>query len=202
MSANTYLLRFAFALGVLLPSSWMLAQESSPKETLEETVTEVLDVLHADDNLTLAEKREKVLSVLERSFSFDIIIRRALGRNWNQLTADQQDKVTQLISDLLIRAYTKELKNGGKPRISYSGTEELSSNKIEIDSRVSFNDKLVNVSYRLANVKNRGWQVYDVLVEGVSMVSNYRQQFDEHFQTKTGADLIALLERKLEELDA
>ncbi len=76
----------------------------------------------------------------------------------------------------------------------------MSSSKIEIDSIVLLNESKINISYRLANIKGRGWQVYDVLVEGVSMVSNYRKQFDEHFLKKSASDLIELLKSKLKEV--
>lgn len=175
----------------------------TPESDLEETINEVINILHQQgDHISLEEKRTKILTLLQESFSFDIIIRRALGRNWNALSQEEQDRVTTLISDLLIRAYTRELDNGPKPTIAFSAPDSLSSNKIEIASKVSYKNNLVAVSYRLANIKNQGWQVYDVLIEGISMVSNYRKQFDEHFQTKNGADLISLLEKKLENFDS
>ena len=178
------------------------AVEEDPSQVLEQTVAEVVDILHTGDTLALEEKRSKILKLLQDRFSFDIIIRRALGRNWNELNEKQQDQVTNLISDLLIRAYTKELQNGPKPQIVFNRTEDLGSNKIEIFSSVTFRNNLVSVSYRLANVKSRGWQVYDVLIEGVSMVSNYRKQFDEHFQTKNAAELISILKEKLKDFDS
>lgn len=188
----------AFAI-VLLAQPLVDAQDN-PEEILVETIAEVLDMLHASDQeLSHEDKRTKILNLLQERFSFDIIIRRALGRNWNQLSTEQQNKITELISDLLIRAYTKELENGPKPNISIVKTENLSSSKIEVVTSVRYKSNFVSVSYRLANVKSRGWQVYDVLIEGVSMVSNYRKQFDEHFQTKSATDLLALLQRKLEE---
>ncbi len=180
-------------------SATVLHAEEPPEVMLEKTIAEVLDLLHTDEHvLTTEAKRTKILSLLTERFSFDIIIRRALGRNWNQLSQNQQEQITNLISDLLIRAYTKELNNGPKPNISIVKTEELSSNKIEIVTSVRYKSNFVSVSYRLANVKGRGWQVYDVLIEGVSMVSNYRKQFDEHFQTKSASDLLELLRHKLE----
>ncbi len=178
-----------------------LFADDSPAELLEATIREVIDTLHDQETLGVEDKRNKILDLLQQRFSFDIIIRRALGRNWRQLDETQQEQVTNLISDLLIQAYTRELKNGPKPEINFLGTEELSSSKIEISSTVSYKNNLVAVSYRLANVTGRGWQVYDVLVEGVSMVSNYRQQFDEHFQTKNAKQLIELLKSKIETPD-
>lgn len=177
------------------------AAAQSPETTLKQTIDEVLDLLHAGDELSLEEKRSQILELLQSRFSFDIIIRRALGRNWNALDEDQQERITIVISDLLIRAYSQELDTGARPKITFGKSQELGSNKLEIPSKVTYRNTLVSVNYRLANVKNRGWQVYDVLIEGVSMVSNYRKQFDEHFQTKSGAELIAVLEEKLETFD-
>lgn len=190
----------AFCALLLATASAATAQDS-PKQQLQETIQQVIDILHADDGANIAAKRERVLSTLERNFSFDIIIRRALGRNWNSLDAGQQEQVTTLISDLLIMAYTKELKDGPKPQVQFSEPVDLGANKIEIPSLVGYESRQVGVSYRLANIKGRGWQVYDVLVEGVSMVNNYRKQFDEHFQSKSGADLIKLLRGKLADFE-
>ncbi len=172
--------------------------QDTPEELLKETISEVLDILHADQQqFSQEEKRTKILTLLKERFSFDTIIRRALGRNWNLLTEPQQEEITNLISDLLIRAYTRELENGPKPNISIVKTDDLGSNKIEIVTSVRYKSNFVSVSYRLANIKNHGWMVYDVLIEGVSMVSNYRKQFDEHFQTKSASDLLELLKGKL-----
>lgn len=178
------------------------AAEKTPSQLLEETVHEVVDILHEQGDLDLQQKRNRILEILKKRFSFDIIIRRALGRNWSEFNEAQQDRITNLISDLLIRAYTRELQNGPKPKITFDQTEQLADNKIEIYTKVTYKDNLVSVSYRLANIKNHGWQVYDVLIEGVSMVSNYRKQFDEHFQTKGAEELLKILQSKLDDYDS
>ncbi len=171
----------------------------APKAALESTINELLDVLHADDsNMPFTAKRDEIIEIVNRQFSFDVIIQRALGRNWSKLSDPQKEQVYNLVTDLVLQAYTQELQNGPKPRLTFSNPEVLSKSKIEIDSIVFLNNTKINLSYRLANIKDRGWQVYDVLVEGVSMVSNYRKQFDEHFQKKNASDLIDLLKSKLE----
>jgi len=168
------------------------------KSALESTIYELLEVLHADnDQLPYDAKREEIISILGRQFSFDVIIQRALGRNWKLLDETQQNQVSSLVTELVLQAYTKELQDGPKPVLTFNEPEVLSKSKIEIDSTAVLNGKKVNLSYRLANIRGRGWQVYDVLVEGISMVSNYRKQFDEHFQTKSASDLISLLKDKL-----
>lgn len=176
------------------------AATEEPDQRLYETIQEVIDLLHTDNAALSAEqKRNQILHLLESRFSFDIIIRRALGRNWNQLSESQQERVTEIISDLLIQAYTRELENGPKPAVSLVKTDDLGSNKIEVFTNVTYKSNLVSINYRLANIKGRGWQVYDVLVEGVSMVSNYRKQFDEHFQKGSADELLKILEDKLKE---
>ena len=121
----------------------------------------------------------------------------AYPRNWKLLDETQQKQVSSLVTELVLQAYTKELQDGPKPVLTFNEPEVLSKSKIEIDSTAVLNGKKVNLSYRLANIRGRGWQVYDVLVEGISMVSNYRKQFDEHFLTKSASDLISLLKDKL-----
>lgn len=204
MSSN--LIRSMFtSLAIFL---WAIAPATAdpfeaPKNALEATILELLEVLHADDsNLSYTAKREQIIEILNEDFSFDIIIQRALGRNWKKLDDKQKEQVTLLVTDLVIRTYTRELNNGPKPTMKFGKAKALteSKSKIEIASKVSLNGTEVNLSYRLANIKDRGWQVYDVLVEGVSMVSNYRKQFDEHFQQKSAADLIDLLKNKLKEV--
>lgn len=193
--ATIALLVAGFALGF---SSLGAASHDEPKQALESTIEELIDVLHAnEETLSFEAKRDQIVAILNKDFSFDIIIQRALGRNWNKLDDAQKEQVTLLITDLVLKAYIKELKDGPRPKVRYSKPKTLSSSKIEIPSKVELNGTEVNLSYRLANLKDRGWQVYDVLVEGVSMVSNYRKQFDEHFQKKTAVDLIELLKEKL-----
>lgn len=171
------------------------------KSALESTIYELLEVLHADnDQLPYDAKREEIISILDRQFSFDVIIQRALGRNWKLLDENQQKQVSSLVTDLVLQAYTKELQDGPKPVLTFNEPEVLSKSKIEIDSTAVLNGNKVNLSYRLANIRGRGWQVYDVLVEGISMVSNYRKQFDEHFQTKSASELLSLLKDKLNKI--
>ncbi|MBT7866720.1 MAG: ABC transporter substrate-binding protein, partial [Opitutales bacterium] len=110
-----------------------------------------------------------MIEILNNDFSFDIIIQLTLGRNWTKLDDKQKEQVTLLITDLVLRTYTRELNNGPKPTLKFGKAKALteSKSKIEIASKVSLNGNEANLNYRLANIKDRGWQFYDVLVEGV-----------------------------------
>lgn len=180
--------------------SLQLSGQDKPEEKLQSTVEAVIDVMYqAGDSVTIEQLRSQVLEVLEQSFSFEVLVRRTLGRNWAKLSESQQKQIIDLATELMIHTYTKEFKEGVRPTVSFEKPLELSANKIEISSVVSLPDNKINLSYRLARLES-GWQVYDLLVEGVSIVSNYRKQFDSHFLKKGGDELIDQLEAKLEAL--
>lgn len=171
-----------------------------PEVQLKNTIEAVIEVLYkVDDSVSLEKKRAELLTVLDQSFSFDVIIRRTLGRNWERLSPDQQNRIVTLATDLLIHSYTREFTTGTKPTVAFQKPLELSKNKIEIASVLSLDNNNINLTYRLAKLES-GWQVYDLIVEGVSLVSNYRKQFDAHFQKKNGDELIDQLEAKLDAL--
>ncbi|MBK1877117.1 MlaC/ttg2D family ABC transporter substrate-binding protein [Pelagicoccus mobilis] len=186
----------------ILTAGYSAIAKLSPQEQLQASISEVIEILHSGSDIPTDEKRALVLEQLQTRFSFDIIIRRTLGRNWNRLDESQQDRITILITDLLIKTYTAELASGEKPQVNFLKTEDLDSNKIEIHTSVTYKNALVSVNYRLANIKSRGWQVYDVLVEGTSIVSNYRGQIDEHFQTKSAEELLDVIASKIENYDS
>ena len=185
--------------GLWLGTSFAVA-EDKPEVKLQATVEAVIDVMYqADESVSLEQLREQVLAVLEQSFSFEVLVRRTLGRNWARLNEDQQRQIIALATELMIHTYTKEFQTGVKPTVAFEKPLELSANKIEISSVLSLPDNKINLSYRLARLES-GWQVYDLIVEGVSIVSNYRKQFDAHFLKKGGDELIDQLEAKLEAL--
>ena len=174
-----------------------LSAADKPEEKLQATVEAVIDVMYqADESMTVEQLRRDVLEALEQSFSFDVLVRRTLGRNWAKLNEGQQKQIIDLATELMIHTYTKEFKQGVRPTVSFEKPLELSAKKIEIASVLTLPDNKINLSYRLARLES-GWQVYDLLVEGVSIVSNYRKQFDSHFLKKGGDELIDQLENKL-----
>ncbi|MCZ6673589.1 MAG: ABC transporter substrate-binding protein [Verrucomicrobia bacterium] len=196
MLRNPSLKYVLFFAGICLSSISISAQEK-PEVKLKNTIESVIDVLYQPDrSITVETKRNQVLELLNQSFSFDILIRRTLGRNWQKLNAEQQNQIIRLATDLMIHAYTREFQRGVRPTVVFKKPVELSKNKLEIASVLSLPDKKINLSYRLARLES-GWQVYDLIVEGVSLVSNYRKQFDAHFLKKDGDALIQKLEEKL-----
>lgn len=189
-----------FALAAVLPTQ---ADESAK---LAMTMDATLDVMYLDDykDYTSAQRQDAVRAILEGNYDLEIIIRRAMARNWNLLTAEQQMKVRNLIDQLIVKTFVEGMEGQQRPKIDCGDVVEVTDKRIEIPVVVSFPDGATfNVLYRFGRLQS-GWQIYDIVAEDISIVSNYRQQFDDHFRKKNGAQLIEKLEKLLEEerLDA
>jgi len=192
-----FLLFAALAAGPLLPAA-------EPKNTLEATVDAALNAIYGDccKDLSAEEKRAKVRGIIEANYDFDVIIRRAMGRNWRLLEPDQRDRVLDLIKRLVVKAYVDGLENHSRPGVSFGETIMITDNRAEIPSTVSLSNETVRVVYRFGRLKS-GWQLFDIVAEDISMVSNFREQFDAHFRKSDGEALIGKLQEllKKENLD-
>mgnify|MGYP001113111132 CR=1 FL=1 len=181
----------------LFAGSSVLAAES-PREQLQATIDAALDVIYSDSSKTLSEdeKRDKVRAIVEASYDFDVIIRRAIGRNWRLMGEGEQARVLELVKRLVIKAYVKGMEGKVRPEITLGDVVRISDKRMEIQSSVDLDGKTYYVVYRLGRMAS-GWQIYDIVAENVSVVSNYREQIDDHFRRGSGAELVTRLEELL-----
>jgi len=169
-----------------------------PATVLRSSIDEILSIAYSGRNETLP---ARVRPALEKSFAFDLVTRQAMGPGWRQFSAADQKRVTELFSELVIRTYSTRVVGTQRPKIAYGSPVTIASDRCEIPSRVSHfaassSNEPIAVVYRIIRLP-AGWRIYDVLIEGVSFVSNYRAQFEELIQ-KGGAPLvIRTLEAKL-----
>ena len=172
---------------------------------LEAVTKDILDVLYSDvsKHYTYEQQESAVQSILKQNYDIMVLIRRALGRNWKQLSAEEQVKFKELVTKLIVKAYIEGMQGLERPVIEYGDLVMITDKRFEILSVIVFPDgRVFNLIYRFGRLKS-GWQIYDIVVGGVSVISNYRQQFDDHFRKGNGAGLIKKLEDFLEkgELD-
>jgi phospholipid transport system substrate-binding protein len=149
----------------------------------------------------IAERRAAVRRIADDIFDWNEIARRALARHWQPLTDKERVEFVSLFSDLLERSYISKIELYGGEKIQYLG-ERLDGETANVATRiVTKNGTEVPIDYRLLKKGDR-WLVYDVNIEGVSLVSNYRTQFNKIIQTASFADLIRKLRAKQGELSA
>jgi len=140
----------------------------------------------------------RVRPLLEKCFAFDLVTRQAMGPGWRQFSPTDQKRVSDLFSELVIRTYSARVVGTQRPKIAYGTPSELAPDRWEIPTRLTApsSSEPFAVVYRLIKFPT-GWRIYDVLIEGVSFVANYRAQFDEIIQKGGAPAVIRALEAKL-----
>ena len=174
------------------------AAPTDPVDQLHSEVDQVLAIAYSgQSNQTVADRARPLL---EKDFAFELVTRQAIGPGWRQFTPSEQQKVTDLFTRLVIRIYAARVVGTQHPTITYGKTATLAPDRCEIPTRVSApnGDRPYSVVYRMINLSGT-WRIYDVLIEGVSFVANYRAQFDELVRRGGAATVIKTLEAKLAE---
>lgn len=140
-----------------------------------------------------------VKPVLENILSFDAMTRRAVGPGWRQFSPEQQKEAIRLFTTLILRTYTAKFTPGELPGVEYKTASSPAPNRVEIPTTSLYKGSRYDVIYRLEETDGAPWRITDVVIEGVSMVANYRTQFDSQFK-QGGADaVIAALNRSVAE---
>ncbi|MFP4167032.1 MAG: phospholipid-binding protein MlaC [Opitutales bacterium] len=193
-------LNFGLFLFAFLAPAGVGAEE--PLDTLRSTVEAAIDVVHDESfqELSLEDKYAEVREIMEDSYDLEIIVRRAMGRNWKKLREDQQAEVVELIKKMLVRTYLENMEGEERPGISYGDIVKISDKRVEVPATIKTKDQRYEVLYRFGRLKS-GWALYDIVAEDISIVSNYREQFNDHFRNRDGAALIKRLKQRIEEGD-
>jgi phospholipid transport system substrate-binding protein len=174
-----------------------------PMEALKPPVEEVLAILkdsryQSDEHK--AEQLDRLHRVIRELFDFTEIAKRTLARNWRSFTPQQRKAFSEVFAELLENTYTGKIRGEFQDeKIVFLEQEMLSERKSLVRSHIVRETTEVPVDYRMI-LKKDGWRVYDVIVEGISLVQNYRTQFDDILVKESPAQLIERLEKKVAEL--
>jgi phospholipid transport system substrate-binding protein len=169
------------------------AAAGAPTDQLRQRVDEVIRVLE-DPTLKekSAERRATVRKIAEDIFDYRDASRRALGAHWNARTPQEREEFAKLFADLLDRAYVGKIDVYQGEKVSYIG-ETMDGETATVKTRiVTKNGTPVPVDYRM-HTRDGRWAVYDVIIEGVSLVANYRSQFNKVVQTESYQALVEKL---------
>ncbi len=146
-------------------------------------------------------REQKLRSVIGTIFDYDEMARLSLGRNWKGRTQAEQKEFVQLFQDVLWRAYARKVESYNNERIVYLN-ESNDGKYAEVKSKViTSKEEEFSLNYRLKN-NNGKWVIYDVVIEGVSLVANYRSQFDKIVREQGYDELIRKLRARSGEIKA
>jgi phospholipid transport system substrate-binding protein len=178
-------LRFLLPLLLIAAPLAASAQLADAQVRLKSAITEVLTVADRAGNRSALP--EKLRPVLEKYVSFETMTKRSVGPGWKQFTPEQQQQATQLFSTLIIRSYSSKFTPGEHPTITYQAAVEPAAGRVDVPTSMVYQGSHYTVIYRMEQVL--GWRITDVVIEGVSLIANYRSQLDAQFK-KGGANAV------------
>jgi len=186
---------------LILAVVWVLPLQgyaATPMETVETGVNKVIAKLSEPGFKDQAKDVQisQLSDLINTIFDFEELSKRTLGREWKKMKAEQQNEFVQLFRKLLQGVYADRLLAYSDQKILFDKETELKKGRAEVQSYLQTSDgKKIPLFYRLTD-KSGSWKVYDVIIEGVSMVKNYRTQFREILAKDSPEKLLEILRDK------
>ena len=175
----------------------------APTDSMKTTIDEVLRIVGEDElkRPEKAEERRQLLEqVVEARFDYQEMSRRALGAPWKTLSDQQKQEFVTLFRTLLTNSYADKIETYSGEGVQYLN-ERTEKGYAEVRTKVLSGKAEIPLDYRLINKAN-DWRVYDVVVDGVSLVNNYRGQFTKIIRSSSYGDLVEQLRKKSEKIAA
>lgn len=203
---NSTMTYIAVALVLYLYSSLTAAPaaaDQGPLQVIQSGTDRALDIIHSSKSgkaPSIRQRRAEILSIVDEYFDFSEMAKRALGRPWKDQSPDKQKEFVSLFKQLLFNTYVDRVETytGSNEKVVYD-VQEVKGDYAFVKTRIiNYQDTDVAVDYRLKEEKGN-WKVYDVIVEGVSLVSNYRSQFTSILANESFDALLVKLRQKTTE---
>jgi phospholipid transport system substrate-binding protein len=193
-------------LSIVLISVFMAAaapaacMASTPTETVKTTIDKVVSVLQnpaMKGSKKEQERRAAIRKAVFNVFDFREMAMRSLAKNWKPLSAKDKDEFSSLYADLLERSYINRIESYSGEKVVYDG-ESLDGDYAVVKTKfVTARREEILVDYKLMK-KDGGWWVYDLVIERVSLVNNYRIQFNKIIRSSSYAELVKKMKDKKE----
>lgn len=171
--------------------------DSSPTDDVRISVEAVIALLR-DDQLDRDTRRDRMREVIDKRFDFRAMSQRTLATNWKKATDAEQQRFTELFAELIQNSYVSKIESYTNETVEYPG-EKQKGRKAEVETRIITSSAEIPVNYKVY-LKDGTWLVYDVIIEGVSLISNYRSSYQEIVKRDGFDGLLAQMEEKIREL--
>jgi len=191
-----HIVRMTVILCLIFPLS---AFAGVPLEAVKNNVDKVLDVLRDPSLKTESArkaKKDRIRVISEKMFDFAELSKRTLAQNWSKFNPEQQKEFIEIYTSLLEDAYADKIMVYTDEKIVFSKEVALTEKTVEVQSRVLRKNGDISLYYKVI-LKNGVWRVYDVVIEGVSLLNNYRSQFREILSNKPPESLLETLRKKV-----
>ena len=181
--------------GIALPG-WA----GEPTDEIKQTTDKILSILtnpSLKGSSKTAEREKLIRQAIDERFNWEEMARRSLARYWDQRTDGEKKEFVRLYSDLLERTYMDKVEGYSGEKVTYEGESVDNGYAVVRIKIVTKKNTDIRVHYRLKRVENK-WLVYDVSIEGVSLVNNYRTQFNSIILKSSYENLVKRLKERVE----
>ncbi len=184
-----------FALA-FLPFS-LFAEDVSPTDQLRPTLDKLVAILSdpamkGDENKSV--RRAEIMYNIKQGFDFREMSRKVLGKTWNDISEEQREHFTELMTKLLENVYIGKLESYSGQAITFAG-ERVKGARAQVTTMITHEGAELPIHYIMYD-KNGKWMVYDINIEGVSLVRNYMEQFKSILRTEKFDGLVKVIEDK------
>ena len=171
-----------------------------PFDTVKGHVNEVLRVLRdpaLQGEANEEAKQEQIEAIADEMFDYVALSRLTLSRNWKKFNSDQKKEFVQLYRSILEKAYMDRILAYTDEKVTFGKETMLSEKKAEVQTHIITKSVEIPIFYRVY-LKDGKWKVYDVIIEGISLVKNYRTQFRDILANNPPEEVLKILRKKTE----
>jgi phospholipid transport system substrate-binding protein len=188
------------AAGIALTVANITSADASPTDAVRGSVNGILTLLQ-DKGLDQATRREEMRKVINARFDFRAMSQRTLATNWKKASKEQQQEFVQLFSQLIENTYIGRVEAYTDEKVDFPG-EKVKGKKAVVETLILTATADIPINYKVYQKKNGEWWVYDVIIEGISLISNYRSSYQEIVKKEGFDGLIAKMKNKIKELES
>ncbi len=186
----------ALTLALMLLWSSAGADVPSAEAQVRETMDAVIAVLK-DNALSADEKDTRLRALVDERFDFRAMAQRTLGKEWKPASTEEQTRFIELFREQLARTYLSAITTYTDERVDVTKETIKDNRYAQVDTSIIAKDKSIPVNYRLY-LRGEDWFVYDVVIEGASLVRNYRTSYQGIVKKQGMGTLLAQMEEKLQ----
>jgi len=175
--------------------------DSIGKQQLEGSITSLITAL-TDKELVKDQvaKREKIKEILNARFSATEMAKRTLGRKWKKISPEQREEFASTLRRLIISSYIGKIEDYKDEEVIYRNEKLVKDRYMEIETTVVGGKDNFSVNYKIKDFGGN-WLIYDIYIEGISLINNYRSQFQSFLKKKSFSELISHLKETLQEVE-
>ncbi len=192
---------FCFLLFFLLLSQAVVANdETEAEKILKSSVGKVFSIM-LEEGKALDEKKSEVVKITDDVFGFSLMAKLSIGKeHWSQFNAKQRAEFTNLFTEQFQSFYIDKLDLFSDEEVVFKPATVVKKKKVQVPTVLLSKGKEYSILYKMSNTK-AGWKIYDIAIEGVSLIHTYRSQYNHILKSGKVEDLLAKMRERKEEIE-